>query len=207
MEKLLNKKSYFFVRFLGLFLVGFLGLFFIKNNSYQKNYATYFPSNHIVELYNLEKQQYWSPPFIMERPMISSPYGWRAGGFHPGIDLVIKRGEPILAMFDGTIKTSTYNAGYGNFIIITHDNGLETLYAHLDARVKAGAKVKAGQLIALSGNTGWSTGAHLHLEIYHQRKALNPEWFFEFKGKINPRAQYIRLPEDISLPSGKFDSW
>ncbi|TAE74529.1 MAG: M23 family metallopeptidase [Bacteroidetes bacterium] len=165
------------------------------------------PTGYVIELYNLEDKKFWSPPFITERVLVSSPFGWRSSGYHPGIDLALKRGEPILSVFDGVIKTSAYNAGYGNYIVITHDNGLETLYAHLDARVRAGSRVRAGQLIALSGNTGWSTGAHLHFEIYYQNKLLNPEWFFDFSGKITVRSQFIRLPMQIILPKGKLDRW
>ncbi len=165
------------------------------------------PTGYVIELYNAEEKKFWSPPFITERVLVSSPFGWRSSGYHPGIDLALRRGEPILSVFDGVIKTSAYNAGYGNYIVITHDNGLETLYAHLDARVKAGSRVRSGQLIALSGNTGWSTGAHLHFEIYYQNNLLNPEWFFDFSGKIMVRSRFIRLPMQVVMPKGKIDRW
>ncbi|TAE44362.1 MAG: M23 family metallopeptidase, partial [Cytophagales bacterium] len=188
-------------------LIFVLFMFIFYSNITAQKTIELTPMGYVIELYNSEDKKFWSPPFITDKVLVSSPFGWRSSGYHPGIDLALRRGEPILSVFDGIIKTSAYNAGYGNYIVITHDNGLETLYAHLDARVKAGSRVRAGQLIALSGNTGWSTGAHLHFEIYYENNLLNPEWFFDFKGKITIRSQFIRLPMQVVMPNGKIDRW
>ena len=85
-------------------------------------------------------------------------------------------GEPIYAAFDGVVRFSKYNSSYGNLIVIRHDNGLETYYAHLSKRhVTPGTRVKAGEEIGLCGNTGRSRGSHLHFEIRYKGNAINPE--------------------------------
>ncbi len=109
------------------------------------------------------------------RGRITSPFGPRRGGFHYGIDIGAKRGTPVLAAASGTVvKVINYcrerrpNCGgrYGNNIKIKHSNGTTTRYAHLGkALVRVGQKVKQGQLIAKTGNTGHTTGPHLHFEI------------------------------------------
>lgn len=112
---------------------------------------------------------------------ISSPFGNRVhpiyGGtqFHTGIDIVLSRGTPIRAVAPGLVTLSDWNGGYGLTMIIDHGDGYETLYAHNDnLLVRAGAYVMEGQIIALSGNTGLSTGPHLHFEIIKDDKHVNP---------------------------------
>ena len=85
-------------------------------------------------------------------------------------------GEPIYAAFDGVVRFSKYNSSYGHLIVIRHDNGLETYYAHLSKRhVAPGTRVRAGEEIGLCGNTGRSRGSHLHFEIRYNGNAMNPE--------------------------------
>ncbi|MDE5963086.1 MAG: M23 family metallopeptidase, partial [Alistipes sp.] len=93
-------------------------------------------------------------------------FGPRRRRQHQGIDLPLKTGDPIYATFSGRVRISQYNyGGYGNLIIIRHDNGLETYYGHLSERlVEANQWVEAGQIIGLGGSTGRSTGPHLHFE-------------------------------------------
>lgn len=94
---------------------------------------------------------------------------YKSGG-HKGIDYGCPSGTPILAAADGIVAVKSFeNGGYGNYIIIRHDDGSGTVYAHLSAPlVNNGVAVKAGQRIGLSGNTGNSTGAHLHFECRTQ---------------------------------------
>ena len=109
---------------------------------------------------------------------ITSPYGPRKGSFHYGVDIGNKRGTPIVAAASGTvIKVVNYcvegriscGGRYGNYIIIQHPNGTKTRYAHLSAAlVSTGNKVHQGQLIAKMGNTGHSTGPHLHFEVINK---------------------------------------
>lgn len=98
---------------------------------------------------------------------ITSGYGPHNGGqFHPGVDIASETGTPIYAVADGTVATSDWVGGSGNCVIIDHANGWSTLYAHCDTLiVSEGASVKAGDQIATVGNTGVSTGPHLHLEV------------------------------------------
>ncbi len=98
--------------------------------------------------------------------------------FHHGIDICNVTGTPIYATAAGVVTKSQYTRGYGRHIIIDHGNGYESLYAHLySQKIKKGDLVSKGQIIGLMGNTGLSTGPHLHYEVrYHNRK-LNPANF------------------------------
>lgn len=106
---------------------------------------------------------------------ITSKFGPRWGAFHAGIDLGVRTGTNIRASIAGTVTFSGSAGGYGLLIKISHTGGYETRYAHNSKLlVKPGDKVSAGQVIALSGNTGASTGPHLHFEIRKAGVALNP---------------------------------
>ncbi len=113
---------------------------------------------------------------------ITSKYGIRRRRNHNGIDLSLKTGDPIYAAFDGKIRYSKYNTGgYGNLIIVRHQNGLETWYAHLSkSNVVENEYVKAGQVIGYGGNTGRSTGPHLHFEVRYADQVFDPEFLFDF---------------------------
>lgn len=98
---------------------------------------------------------------------LSSEYGWRWGRMHAGIDLAAPQGTPIHAMNAGTVVLSGWYAGYGYAVIIDHGNGVESLYGHSSQLlVSEGQEVAAGERIALVGNTGYSFGPHLHLEVH-----------------------------------------
>ena len=106
---------------------------------------------------------------------ITSPYGTRSRGFHSGIDLQAKTGTSVYASAGGKVVLASWYYGYGNCIVIDHGNGIKTRYAHLSAyKVKVGQTVSRGQLIALSGNTGNSTGPHLHYEVIVNGSTKNP---------------------------------
>lgn len=97
--------------------------------------------------------------------------------FHTGMDLGAAQGANIYAMKGGSVVRATYDGGYGNFVIIEHENGIRTLYAHCSKlKVKAGDTVKKGQVIALVGSTGNSTGPHLHIEFRKGNQRYDPEW-------------------------------
>jgi len=118
------------------------------------------------------------------RGRITSPFGHRVHPiygtqqFHSGIDIALPRGTPIQATAAGLVTTSGGEGGFGKTIIIDHGNGLSSLYAHNDhLLVRAGAFVMPGQIIALSGNTGVSTGPHLHFEIRYRGAPVDPQKF------------------------------
>ena len=111
----------------------------------------------------------------------TSAYGYRADpftgvrSFHTGIDLAIATGTPILASMDGKIATAGWNNVYGNYVIITHDNGYQTLYAHMQKYIVAtGQKVAQGSTIGYVGSTGYSTGPHLHFSVYKNSQLIDP---------------------------------
>ena len=111
----------------------------------------------------------------------SSPYGWRADpftgvqSFHTGTDLACPTGTPILASMSGRISDVGYNRIYGNYIIINHGNGYQTLYAHMSKTIaKKGQWVSQGTKIGLVGSTGYSTGPHLHFMVYKNGNRIDP---------------------------------
>lgn len=114
---------------------------------------------------------------------ITSRYGIRHRRAHNGIDMAIKVGDTICAAFDGRVRFSkATDTGYGTLIIIRHDNGLETYHGHLSARlVEENDRVVAGQPIALGGNSGRSTGPHLHFETRYYGQSFDPERLINFR--------------------------
>lgn len=109
-------------------------------------------------------------------------FGMRRGRRHQGVDIPLKTGEPVYATFTGKVRMSKYFGAYGNVVIIRHENGLETFYAHLSKRhVEAGDWVNAGDVIGLGGSTGRSTGPHLHYETRYNGFAFDPQWLIDFK--------------------------
>jgi murein DD-endopeptidase MepM/ murein hydrolase activator NlpD len=115
------------------------------------------------------------------RGKLSSPFGWRNDPFtgvrryHAAVDLAASTGTTVKASMDGRVATVGYNATYGKFIILTHGNGFQTLYAHLNATsVSQGNYVSQGAKIGEVGSTGYSTGPHLHFAVYKIGRAVNP---------------------------------
>lgn len=119
-----------------------------------------------------------------ESTKITDIFGYRPRRrrMHYGLDVKVERGDTIRAAFDGKVRYVSYQRrGYGYYVVIRHPNGLETLYAHLTKRlVEENEVVRAGTPIGLGGNTGRSTGAHLHFETRLLGKALNPALMFDF---------------------------
>lgn len=116
--------------------------------------------------------------------VINSHFGYRKqfGRMHKGSDLKANIGDTIYAAFNGKVRLTKFERnGYGFYVVVRHDNGLETVYGHLSKfLVKENQYVKAGTPIALSGNTGRSTGPHLHFETRFMGVAINPEKIFDF---------------------------
>lgn len=115
---------------------------------------------------------------------ITSPYGYRRRfrRMHKGVDLKVNIGDTIRAAFDGRVRIKNFErAGYGNYLVLRHTNDLETVYGHLSGfLVDEGQYVKVGDPIALGGNTGRSTGPHLHFETRYMGYAINPCAIFDF---------------------------
>lgn len=127
--------------------------------------------------------------------LVTSHFGYRRqfGRMHRGVDLKANVGDTIVSVFDGKVRLTRFErTGYGFYVVVRHDNGLETVYAHLSRfLVKPNQYVKAGQPIALSGNTGRSTGPHLHFETRFMGIAINPEKIFDFTKGVAHSNLYV----------------
>ncbi len=123
---------------------------------------------------------------LFHRPLhggyyISSRYGWRTNPFsntrtfHNGLDMATARGTPIYAALDGVVSATGYDVAYGNYVIITHHSGYQTLYGHMNTILTTrGARVTTATKIGTVGNTGQSTGPHLHFTVFKNRATINP---------------------------------
>ena len=117
--------------------------------------------------------------------LVTSNFGARWGRQHKGIDVKVYIGDTIRAAFPGKVRVVRYEArGYGKYVVIRHYNGLETIYGHMSAQlVTEDQEVRAGDPIGLGGNTGRSTGSHLHFETRLCGVALNPALMFDFRNQ------------------------
>ena len=126
--------------------------------------------------------------------VLTSNFGSRWGRQHKGLDIKVYIGDTIRAAFAGKVRVVRYEGrGYGKYVVIRHDNGLETIYGHLSRPlVDEYEKVFAGDVIGLGGNTGRSTGSHLHWEIRYLGNALDPATFVDFStGKLRNQDEYV----------------
>ena len=132
-----------------------------------------------LNLADMEKEQ-WAYP--LPGSHVISPYG--GARHHSGVDIKTKPNDNILAAFDGVVTMSGPFSGYGNCIRIKHKYGFETLYSHQSKNfVKPGDRVKAGQVIGLTGRTGRATTEHLHFEVFFQGRRMNPTVVFDHANK------------------------
>lgn len=117
--------------------------------------------------------------------VVTSNFGARWGRAHKGLDIKVYIGDTIRAAFSGKVRMVRYEGGgYGKYVVIRHNNGLETIYGHMSAQlVEENQIVKAGDPIGLGGNTGRSTGSHLHFETRICGVAINPALLFDFRNQ------------------------
>ena len=151
--------------------------------------ATELPDSFVINLRH----------FCMPTPsrVITSDFGSRWGRQHKGLDIKVYIGDTIRSAFSGKVRIVRYEAkGYGNYIVIRHPNGLETIYGHLSKHlVTENQMVRAGEPIGLGGNTGRSTGSHLHFETRLCGVALNPALFFDFRNQDITGDHYVFLKD------------
>ena len=135
------------------------------------------PISMVIDLVDTLKSYHY--PF---KGRVTSKYGPRRRRIHQGTDIDLETGDPVYATFDGRVRICTYvRGGYGNLVILRHDNGLETFYGHLsEIMVKPNEWVTAGQQIGKGGNTGRSTGSHLHYEMRYKGQTFDPERLIDF---------------------------
>ncbi len=133
--------------------------------------------------------------FCMPTPsrVITSNFGARWGRQHKGLDIKVYTGDTIRAAFSGKVRVVRYEGrGYGKYVVIRHYNGLETIYGHMSKQlVVEDQEVRAGDPIGLGGNTGRSTGSHLHFETRLCGVALNPALMFDFRNQDVVEDEYI----------------
>ncbi|MGI6096741.1 MAG: peptidoglycan DD-metalloendopeptidase family protein [Dethiobacteria bacterium] len=123
------------------------------------------------------------PPFLWPlNGIITSRFGWRGNRFHYGLDIGAPRGTPICAVAAGKVVFSGYKGSYGLKLRLRHDSGWESIYGHNSKLfVRTGDYVRRGQVIAATGDTGYATGPHLHLELLQYGKRLDPLLYLEEK--------------------------
>lgn len=139
------------------------------------------PDTLVLQLADDAAGKTWSPP--LDTAIVNSTFGFRRWRRHNGIDLDLETGDLVRSAFSGVVRLSRYNRrGFGNYILVRHENGLETIYAHLkESFVRPGMYVEAGQIIGAGGTTGRSTGPHLHFEVRYKGFPIDPAEVFDFK--------------------------
>lgn len=155
------------------------------NNQYVKAYSNItIPDTYLIDLSN----------FVMPiEGKVTSPFGPRRRRFHYGTDLKLQVGDTVYAAFEGKVRVRQYERkGYGYYLVLRHPNGLETVYGHLSQfLVKEGESIDAGQPIALGGNTGRSTGSHLHFECRFLGQAIDPADIVDFNNSCTYDDHYV----------------
>jgi len=149
----------------------------------------------------IDFSQYCHP----NRNVVTSDFGFRRGWqFHYGIDTRLKIGDSICSSFDGMVRIVLRGRAYGNYVVIRHFNGLETVYGHLSKTfVKVNQVVRSGEIIALGGNTGRSTGPHLHYEIRYLGQPISPRELIDFETytakyrKLDVSAHYFEYVKEL----------
>jgi hypothetical protein len=143
---------------------------------------------------------------------VISQFGYRSGRVHTGTDIKMPKGDTIYAAFSGIITCSKYYYGYGNLVVIRHENNLETYYGHLSKfLVKSRSKIKKGEPIGLAGATGRATTSHLHFEVRENDQPYDPELIFDFGDKtmrpniiaVTSLAELIPVKDEMKFHSDK----
>ena len=149
------------------------------DNEYARTYSTTLPAEYRIDL-----RQFHMP---CDSRLVTSHYGYRPAfrRQHYGTDIKVFVGDTIRAAFAGKVRVVKYEPkGYGNYVVIRHPNGLETIYGHISRHLcKPNQVVKAGDVIGLGGNTGRSTGSHLHFETRFLGQFIDPERLFDFEAQ------------------------
>jgi murein DD-endopeptidase MepM/ murein hydrolase activator NlpD len=153
----------------------------VKETFAEYNFLKSASFSHIYHQYAYKWQIHGIPDLWPVRGVIRSGFGGRTdpfsseGAFHTGVDLAVTRGTPVHTTADGVVTTASWHTGYGNLVVVDHGNGFQTYYGHLSkVLVIPGEEVRLGQVVALSGSTGRSTGPHVHYEIRMHGVPVNP---------------------------------
>lgn len=172
------------------------------NNEYVHAYGK---SAIIPDSYTIDLSGFCMPT---TNTRITSPFGPRWRRMHNGLDIKVNIGDTIVSAFDGKIRIVKYERrGYGKYVVVRHENGLETVYGHLSKQlVEENQIVKAGEPIGLGGNTGRSTGSHLHFETRFLGLAINPAYMFNFpKQDVVADTYVFRKSGRYNIAAGSHD--
>ncbi len=132
-----------------------------------------------IKLYDINKGRYWAPP--LDACPVTSHFKYRWRRWHRGTDIDLQTGDPVYAVFDGVIRISSYRGALGRCVVVRHYNGLETVYGHLSKlNFPVNTVVKAGDEIGRGGNTGRSSGSHLHFETRYEGTPFDAGNIFDF---------------------------
>ena len=183
--KIRNRRKLKLLKSLGLLMVIVLAIVtIIKIDLSLRVYATDSTLQNIANEVGALPQNPINP---LPSGTVTSPFGERQNPitleteFHKGVYIAAQEGTPIKLVFDGVVTEVGDSDIYGKYLLVEHANGLYTRYCHCSKLfVETGYILKQGEIIALVGNTGWSTGPHLHLEIISNGKYCNAEWLFEW---------------------------
>jgi len=166
--------------------------------------TVYNPYRNTVTKFPLEikfKDSLYASP-VAHKKVITSRYGWRKGRPHKGIDIDLVTGDSVASVLDGIVRFARYSRGHGKTVVVRHYNGLETTYAHLShIAVKANDSVISGQYLGKVGNTGRSTGSHLHLVASYKGEYIHPDYLFNFDATNTIRSQDIWVTRKWTRPS------
>ena len=166
-----------------------------SNTAHPYNFDKDFKSDSVVLTLIESDDNNFVLPF---RGTLTSLFGWRKYRPHYGTDIDLETGDEVVSAFDGMVRLAKYYQGYGNCVIIRHNNGLETVYAHLSRiLVESGQKLDAGTIIGLGGNTGHSYGSHLHFEIRYLGQALDTQDFIDFENGILKSNTFVLRKVDV----------
>ncbi|WP_223148872.1 M23 family metallopeptidase [Aquimarina sp. RZ0] len=162
-------------------------------NPYWKKQPTY-----PLELH-FEDEAFAAP--VEHKMVVTSRYGWRRGRPHRGIDIDLNTGDNVKSLLDGKVRYARNHRGHGKTVVIRHNNGLETVYAHLSKYlVKENDVVKKGQVIGEGGVSGNARGSHLHLEVRYMGKSIHPEYLFDFAEETKIRSKDIAVTRKWITP-------
>lgn len=154
------------------------------NNKYVSLHKSEFKNQ--ADRYTLLLEKDGDTPCVFPyKGKVISPFGFRGRRVHAGTDIKLDLNDPVVCAFDGVVRMATRYGGYGLVVVVRHNNGLETLYGHLNKiKVRVNQIVKAGDLVGLGGRTGRATTTHLHFETRFLGEAFNPEKVFDLDNHI-----------------------
>jgi len=178
----------------------------VEISSDLQDIAQVYENNWSNTIFNVYWKKTSIPPFVLffkdtvfsspveHKMVVTSRYGWRNGRAHQGIDIDLQTGDNVKTLLKGKVRYARRHGGHGKTIIVRHDNGLETVYAHLSKYlVKENDIVEKGQIIGKGGVSGNARGSHLHLEVRFKGKSIHPEYLFDFTQETKVRSSEIAV--------------